>query len=327
MSATFARAYIPLSHQATLAELSEFIPESLVHRMLYGLNYLNQVNVLDGFRQYEEAKIEKTIERYEQRLGNAATLLSSLEEVLGKRETPYRDTAIPSDPRRSRDRNEKHPISTKPMDAHGENNETFKPKPLYPGVNLNVKKYGGSEEDHLAYWILQVRNAIDLMDITDEKRRVIFAVANLKGEARDWYFNCKILNPDAFSTFDTFVTELKAHFNPPWYDFMILRKTMNTKQGSLSIRDYSIEMRSLFARQPDPNRYFDSTRVAIFFNGLNHGPARDAIEQRTSETYEKAVKIALEIDYRCRSHHSNTSSDSRPRDSKPGRRNADDDQF
>ncbi|KAH9095700.1 hypothetical protein Ae201684P_015499 [Aphanomyces euteiches] len=189
------------------------------------------------------------------------------------------------------------------------------------------KKYGGSEEDHLAYWILQFLNAIDLMDITDEKRRVIFAVANLKGEARDWYFNCKILNPDAFSTFDTFVTELKAHFNPPWYDFMILRKAMNTKQGSLSIRDYSIEMRSLFARQPDPNRYFDSTRVAIFFNGLNHGPARDAIEQRTSETYEKAVKIALEIDYRCRSHHSNTSSDSRPRDSKPGRRNADDDQF
>ncbi|KAH9149563.1 hypothetical protein AeRB84_007393, partial [Aphanomyces euteiches] len=164
------------------------------------------------------------------------------------------------------------------------------------GVKLDVSKFSGQEPDHVMRWLLQVTIAADTLCIRKESIKVAFAMSHLKGRAEASY-SLRMGNPNCFPTLEDFASQLKKAFLPPNSDFRNRSRFLNAAQGKQTIREFVHELRYLYASMNDERSLPESTRVTVFMNGLNKGPARTELFRRYPETFDEAVSIALSEDF------------------------------
>ncbi|KAH9154680.1 hypothetical protein LEN26_003371 [Aphanomyces euteiches] len=165
------------------------------------------------------------------------------------------------------------------------------------GVKRDVSKFSGKESDHVMRWLLQVTIAADALCIRKESIKVAFAMSHLKGRAEAWAYSLRMGNPNCFPTLEDFASQLKKAFLPPNSDFRNRSRFLNAAQGKQTIREFVHELRYLYASMNDERSLPESTRVTVFMNGLNKGPARTELFRRYPETFDEAVSIALSEDF------------------------------
>ncbi|KAF0721067.1 hypothetical protein Ae201684P_009493 [Aphanomyces euteiches] len=146
-------------------------------------------------------------------------------------------------------------------------------------------------------WLLQVTIAADALCILKECIKVAFAMSHLKGRAEAWAYSLRMGNPNCFPTLGDFASQLKTAFLPPNSDFRNRSRFLNAAQGKQTIREFVHELRYLYASMNDERSLPESTRVTVFMNGLNKGPARTELFRRYPETFDEAVSIALSEDF------------------------------
>ncbi|KAH9133919.1 hypothetical protein AeRB84_020157, partial [Aphanomyces euteiches] len=146
-------------------------------------------------------------------------------------------------------------------------------------------------------WLLQVTIAADALCIRKECIKVAFAMSHLKGRAEAWAYSLRMGNPNCFPTLVDFASQLKTAFLPPNSDFRNRSRFLNAAQGKQTIREFVHELRYLYASMNDERSLPESTRVTVFMNGLNKGPARTELFRRYPETFDEAVSIALSEDF------------------------------
>ena len=127
--------------------------------------------------------------------------------------------------------------------------------------------------------------------------RVAFAMSHLKGRAESWAYSLRLSDSNVFSSYDEFIQRLKSVFLPPNSDFRHRSRFLNLVQGKLTIRAYVEELRYLHACVADTASLPEVTRITVFMNGLNKGPARNELFRKYPKTFNEAVEIALSEDF------------------------------
>ncbi|KAH9111482.1 hypothetical protein LEN26_012696 [Aphanomyces euteiches] len=132
----------------------------------------------------------------------------------------------------------------------------------------------GQDSDHVLRWLLQVSLASEALNITEEPLKVAFAMSHLQRRAEAWANSLRMTDPHRFPTFDAFADQLKEVFLPPNSDFRHRSRYLSSTQGKSTIREFVQELRYLYACITDEASLPEATRVTVFMNGLNKGPAR-----------------------------------------------------
>lgn len=159
-------------------------------------------------------------------------------------------------------------------------------------VKLDVSKYRGSSEENLAHWLLSVTTAGTALLISDEDLQVAFAISHLAGRAKDWSYAKLMENEHAFPTWDSFKSQLRAAFQPANAEMQFKARLLTCRQGKRSLHDYVQELRYLNAAvASDP--LSETTKVTIFMQGLEHGPARMQLYRQIPATLDEAFQVAL----------------------------------
>ena len=164
-------------------------------------------------------------------------------------------------------------------------------------IKLDVSKFSGLESDHILRWLLQISIAADAMDIRKESTKVAFAMSHLKGRAEAWAYSLRMADPGCFPSLDAFAAQLKKIFLPPNSDFRHRSRFLNATQGKQSIREFVQELRYIYACITDEESLPEATRVTVFMNGLNKGPARTELFRQYPKTFDEAVNMALSEDF------------------------------
>lgn len=167
------------------------------------------------------------------------------------------------------------------------------PRAAHPrAVKIDAPKFDGGDGDNLTHWLLAVERCAKAQLIDNNESMVSFAISHLRGRASEWAFSALLGNADAFETWDEFRTKMKAQWQPPNNEVLLQGRFFAMRQGKLSLDRYVQEMRSICAAitvDPLP----ESVKVPAFLNGLNAGPARQALYRHLPTTMEEAIRIAL----------------------------------
>ena len=159
-------------------------------------------------------------------------------------------------------------------------------------VKLDVAKYRGSSEENLAHWLLSVNTAGTALLIEDEDLQVAFAISHLAGRAKDWSYAKLMENEHAFPTWELFKSQLRAAFQPANAEMQFKARLLTCRQGKRSLHDYVQELRYLNAAvASDP--LSETTKVTIFLQGLEQGPARMQLYRQIPATLDEAFQVAL----------------------------------
>src|SRR5271169_3699360 len=132
-------------------------------------------------------------------------------------------------------------------------------KPLKPNT------YDGEKLDPQTgdIWLARMTTYLRLTN-TAEADRVEIASSYLKGVAYTWFMNERA----TLTTFDLFKSTFRGHFVPQNYKDVAYRRYKALTQGTLSVTDYSIQLKTLADQISDlvPS----ATRDLDFVNGLHY---------------------------------------------------------
>lgn len=168
------------------------------------------------------------------------------------------------------------------------NGATSRRKP----VKLDVAKYRGTSQENLAHWLLSVKTAGTALLIEDEDLLVAFAISHLAGRAKDWSYAKLMENERAFPTWDSLKSQLRAAFQPANAEMQFKARLLTCRQGKRSLHDYVQELRYLNAAvASDP--LSEATKITIFMQGLEQGPARMQLYRQIPATLDEAFQVAL----------------------------------
>jgi len=166
-------------------------------------------------------------------------------------------------------------------------------------LKLHIATYNGHEKESLRRWFVEVETGIAARQITDDAMKVAFAMSQLRGRAREWGFNCRMANPYCFPTFDDFKEEIAIQYEPPRTLHRAIAEFLELQQGKSSLHDYIQRMKFLIScAYADPPS--QSTSVTHFMRGLKSGPVRDEVYRHSPETFDEAVRLALEAEFNYR---------------------------
>jgi Retrotransposon gag protein/Zinc knuckle len=167
-------------------------------------------------------------------------------------------------------------------------------------VKLDVPKYRGTEDENLNHWLLSVGTACTAQLIEDDDLMVAFAMSHLAGRAKDWSFSKLMEDEAVFSTWETFVSQLRAAFQPANAQLQFKARLLHCRQGNRSLHEYVQELRYLNAAvSSDP--LSEATKVTIFLEGLQQGPARSQLYRQIPDTLDEAFNVALMEEHAARS--------------------------
>lgn len=167
------------------------------------------------------------------------------------------------------------------------------------GLKLKLSSYSGKESESLRRWFVEIQTGITARRITDEATKVAFALSHLAGPARAWGFNRLLANPDCFPTYDAFKDELASEYEPPRTLHRAIAEFLELQQGKLSLHDYIQQMRYLIScANDDPPS--ESTQVTHFMRGLRTGHVRDEVYRHCPDTFDEAVRLALDAEFNFR---------------------------
>jgi len=163
-------------------------------------------------------------------------------------------------------------------------------------LKLFVATYNGNEKESLRRWFVEVDTGIIARQITDEALKVAFAMSQLRGRAREWAFNSRMANPHCFPTYDDFKNEISIQYEPPRTLHRAIAEFLELQQGKSSLHDYIQQMKFLIScAYDDPPS--ESTAVTHFMRGLKSGPVRDEVYRHSPDTFDEAIRLALDAEF------------------------------
>jgi hypothetical protein len=164
---------------------------------------------------------------------------------------------------------------------------------------LHIATYTGHEKESLRRWFVEIDTGIIARQITDEAMKVAFAMSQLRGRAREWCFNCRMADPNCFPTLAEFKTELSTQYEPPRTLHRAIAEFLELQQGKSSLHDYIQRMKFLISCAVD-DPPSESVKVTHFMRGLRSGPVRDEVYRHSPDTFDEAVRLALEAEFNFR---------------------------
>ena len=173
------------------------------------------------------------------------------------------------------------------------------PRAYSNGLKLNISAYSGDEKESLRRWFVEIKTGIAARKISDEQTKVAFALSHLSGAARAWGFNRLLADPDCFPSYDKFQKELTAEYEPPRTLHRAVAEFLELEQDKLSLHDYVQQMRYLIscATEDPPSQ---STIVTHFMRGLRTGHVRNEVYRHCPNTFDEAVRLALDAEFNFR---------------------------
>jgi hypothetical protein len=163
-------------------------------------------------------------------------------------------------------------------------------------LKLHIATYNGHEKESLRRWFVEIDTGIIARQITDEAMKVAFAMSQLRGRAREWAFNSRMANPHCFPTLNDFKNEIAIQYEPPRTLHRAIAEFLELQQGKSSLHDYIQRMKFLIScAYDDPPS--ESTTVTHFMRGLKSGPVRDEVYRHSPDTFDEAVRLALEAEF------------------------------
>jgi hypothetical protein len=163
-------------------------------------------------------------------------------------------------------------------------------------LKVHVSHFGGSEDDNLLAWLLEVETAILAAQISDEVTKVTYGISFLQGRAKKWAISARLANTLAFPTWEDFKTSIQAVFQPPKSEFRARTKFLALKQDRKDLHTFVQELRYLSACVVG-SPIDEATKVSVFLNGLKAGPIRTQLFREYPETLEIAISRALEEEF------------------------------
>lgn len=167
-------------------------------------------------------------------------------------------------------------------------------------VKLAVPPYYGKETENLAHWLLAVWQGAQAQLIEGDDLLVTFSISFLAGRAREWAYSRLLEDGGAFPSFLSFKEQLREAFQPPNMEMRFRARLLTCRQGKRSLHDYVQEIRYLSAAiAAEP--LSELTKVTIFMEGLNKGPARTEIYRHVPNTLDAAIRMAFMEEHSARS--------------------------
>ena len=163
-------------------------------------------------------------------------------------------------------------------------------------VKLDVPQYSGKDGENLEHWFLAVETAATAQLLDDQAIIVAFALSYLTGRAKEWAFSKRLLNRNAFPTWESFCLELRQTFQPPDNLFRNRARLLACKQGKRTLHEFVHELQSLRASLTT-EVVPETMLVSIFLEGLRHGPARLQLFRDIPGTLDDAIRIAFMEEY------------------------------
>jgi hypothetical protein len=171
------------------------------------------------------------------------------------------------------------------------------PSPVRPKpVRIAISFYSGAESENLVFWLREVDLALDAGVISDPRQCVTFAMAHLKGRAKDWALTCETTQPGCFSSWPSLMQAMKNMFLPPNVSYRQRVAFLACKQFKRDLYTYVQELRQLRASMA-VNTLTEDVMVTVMMEGLNPGPAKTKLFRKAPSTLEEAITIALREDY------------------------------
>jgi hypothetical protein len=163
-------------------------------------------------------------------------------------------------------------------------------------VRIATSSYSGGESENLVFWLREVDLALDAGLIHDERQRVTFAMASLKGRAKDWALTCETTQPGCFASWSSFAQAMKDMFLPPNVSYRQRVAFLASKQANRELYTYVQELRQLRASMAI-NTLTEDVMITVLMEGLNPGPAKTKLFRKAPGTLDEAINIALREDY------------------------------
>ena len=109
-------------------------------------------------------------------------------------------------------------------------------------VKLDVPQYSGKDGENLEHWFLAVETAATAQLLDDQAIIVAFALSYLTGRAKEWAFSKRLLNRNAFPTWESLCLELRQTFQPPDNLFRNRARLLACKQGKRTLHEFVHEL-------------------------------------------------------------------------------------
>ena len=167
-------------------------------------------------------------------------------------------------------------------------------------MKLDVPQYSGKESENLEHWFLAVETAATAQLLDDQAIIVAFAMSYLTGRAKEWAYSNRLLNRNAFPSWESFCLELRQTFQPPDNQFRNRARLLACKQGKRTLHEFVHELQSLRASLT-AEAVPETMLVSIFLEGLRQGPARLQLFRDIPGTLDDAIRIAFMEEYSHRS--------------------------
>lgn len=151
--------------------------------------------------------------------------------------------------------------------------------------------FSGQGKDNINTWIFQVESYFALKKITNLER-LNYIPSMLSGHALVWFQGvCTSIDSNArpyFSTWQSFVDELRQQFQPPNLQQMLRRQLRQlTQRGNIS--QYIGEFRTVLSQIL---RMEEEDKIAYFIEGLSAN-ARNELFYRNPNTLDDAISISI----------------------------------
>ena len=78
-----------------------------------------------------------------------------------------------------------------------------------------------------------------------DTRVVSYAMSNLRGKASKWTYSAHMADAKAFPTWAIFKTKIRAMYQPPNNEVLLMARFFAARQAKLSLQEFVQEMRSL----------------------------------------------------------------------------------
>ena len=162
-------------------------------------------------------------------------------------------------------------------------------------LKVSLSTFDGKSGEKLLLWCDEMEMGFEARLLTDERHKVITALAQLRGSAKDWSRIALRAKPDAFPDWKSLKDDLCKTFLPPDLEHRNRSKFLNCKQGKRTLMAYVQELRALAAgciSHPLP----EEVKVTVFMQNLNKGAPRTQLFRVRPRDFEEAVAVAMAED-------------------------------
>jgi hypothetical protein len=171
-------------------------------------------------------------------------------------------------------------------------------------LKVSLGTFDGKSGEKLLLWCDEMEMGFEARLLTDERHKVITALAQLRGSARDWSRIALRADPKAFPDWKSLKADLCKTFLPPDLEHRNRSKFLGCKQGKRSLLAYIQELRAL-AAGCITHPLSEEVKVTVLMQNLNKGAPRTQLFRVRPTSFEEAVQVVMAEDLSLTAANSN----------------------